>query len=436
VENVIFLASINGLDVTFIVLLCATVVACIIFGLIALGNSHALRKINGAIKNISGGKFDEAVFTRKGGETGRLAHNINDMSAALKSIFDGLSAERARLLTVLSTMTDAVIVTDAAGNTILTNNAAEKLFDFKDSQAIGRPTIEIIRDHEIDDLVKKCLKSGLMQTTQLEFGLARKFLRIIVSPIERDKIVGCLMISQDLTELRNIQTMRRELVGNISHDLRTPIAGIKAMTETLIDGAVEDRPTALNFLRRIDAEIDRLSHMVSELTELSRIETGKTELNKIPVDINTLVEDILKQMVPLAERRNVNIKTNLKSGLPRVPADNERVRQTIVNLIDNAIKFNHEHGSILITTLNDADSVTVSVADNGTGISRDDLPHVFERFYKSDKSRGGGGSGLGLAIAKHTVQAHGGRIWAESEEGKGSTFNFTLPLNSSAAVPQ
>jgi len=425
----VFLAATATLNVALTVAICCAAFIILIFCLMTISNAHAIKQLIGIIAQISEGKMEQPVFIRKGGNIGKLAHAITDMSIALKLLFDGLSAERARLITVLSTMTDAVVVTDTGGNTILTNSAAEKLFGFHESQAIGRPAIETLRDHEIDNMVKRCLKSGVIQTSQLEFGVPRHFLRVVASPIEREKIVGCLMIFQDLTEMRSLQTMRREIVGNISHDLRTPIAGIKAMTETLLNGALEDRHTALDFLQRIEGEIDRLSNMVSELTELSRIETGTTELKKSPTNLNLLVEDVLKQLTPLAKRRSLMVKTELMQDLPLVPADTERIRQTIVNLVDNAIKFNREGGSITISTSSTADSISVSVIDSGTGISRDDLPHVFERFYKSDKSRVGGGSGLGLAIAKHTVQAHGGQISAESEEGKGSTFKFSLPLN-------
>lgn len=184
----------------------------------------------------------------------------------------------------------------------------------------------------------------------------------------------------------------------------------------------------MDFLSRIDGEIDRLTQMVSELTELSRIESGRAELNATQVDINTLIEEVAAQLGPLAERQQVTIATDLAPDLPNVRADNDRIRQTIVNLVHNAVKFNHPGGRVAVSSRSDGKSVIVSVADTGIGISREDLPHVFERFYKVDTSRSTTGTGLGLAIAKHTIQVHGGNIWAQSEEGKGSTFSFNLPL--------
>jgi len=185
-------------------------------------------------------------------------------------------------------------------------------------------------------------------------------------------------------------------------------------------------------LARIDGEIDRLTQMVSELTELSRIETGRAELRIVPLNLNLLIEEVIAHLNPLEQRQQVTIATDLATDLPIIRADNDRIRQALTNLVHNAIKFNHPGGKVTVSTKVDRESVTVIVSDTGIGISKGDLPHVFERFYKADKARPRGGSGLGLAIAKHTVQAHGGSIWAESEEGKGSTFSFSLPVKATS----
>jgi two-component system phosphate regulon sensor histidine kinase PhoR len=223
--------------------------------------------------------------------------------------------------------------------------------------------------------------------------------------------------------------MRRELVGNISHDLRTPLAGIRVMVETLRDGAIDDKKAATDFLTRIENEVDRLTQMVLELTELSRIEAGTAELKKSSVNLNELVSEAITQLKPLAIKQNITLTPTLSDSLPVVNVDTERLSKTITNIIHNAIKFNRSGGSVTVTTTLDNKTITVKVIDNGIGIPKEGLPHVFERFYKADKSRTNTGSGLGLAIAKHTIEAHGGTIWAQSEEGKGSTFGFTIPLN-------
>ncbi|MEJ2047318.1 MAG: ATP-binding protein, partial [Dehalococcoidia bacterium] len=256
-----------------------------------------------------------------------------------------------------------------------------------------------------------------------------RFLRIIALPLKTDRsTTGAWVLFQDLTELRSLQTMRRELVGNISHELRTPLSTIKAIVETLKDGAINDQEVAEGFLTSIDSEVDRMTQIVAELTELSRIETGKAEFNLEETNLNLLVKETMAQLSPYAERQGVAVATDLSDNLPPVTADRERIRQVVTNLLHNAIKFSHQGGRVVISTRQEGGYVSVSIADKGIGIAREDLPHVFERFYKADKSRSGGGTGLGLAIAKHVVQAHGGEISVQSEEGKGSVFSFTLPL--------
>jgi two-component system phosphate regulon sensor histidine kinase PhoR len=357
----------------------------------------------------------------------QLARTFSEMSQRLKNMLDTVSKERSRLTTVLSSMTDGVIMTDAERKVLLSNHAAARLLGFREDKAVGQSLIELIHDHEIDDLLRSCLNDGEGKATQLEAGPDRKFLRAITIPLGTDRSGGALLLFQDLTELRNLQTMRREFVGNISHELRTPLATIKAIVETLQDGAVEERAVAKDFLARADSEVDRMTQMVAELTELSHIETGKAELRLEPVDLNSVIESSTVRLAPQAERQNVSLIMKPETKLPAVQADRDRIGQVITNLVHNAIKFTPAGGRVTISTKSEKGSVTVKVTDNGTGIAKDDLPRIFERFYKADKARSGEGTGMGLAITRHVVEAHGGRIWAESEEGKGSTFGFSLP---------
>jgi two-component system, OmpR family, phosphate regulon sensor histidine kinase PhoR len=396
--------------------------------LIARTVNRPIKELTGASRKIAAGQLEQKIKVHRKDEIGQLADAFNEMSGNLNTTVATISTERAKLANILASMADGVIMTDADGNVVLANRAAGKLFGFNPESDIYKPIIEVVRDHEIDEILKRCLKTGAEQTMQFESGIAKRFLRAIAVPInQKDKLGGVLVLLQDLTELRNLQTMRRDLIGNISHELRTPIAGIKAMVETLKDGAINDKKAAGDFLARIESEVDRLSQIVAELTQLSRIETGAAELKKEPVDLNNLVDEVVAELTPLAERQQIKLFKKLSPDLPSVMADKDRIHQTIINLVHNAIKFNKPAGEVMVATIYDNKSVTVSFTDTGIGISKDDLPHVFERFYKADKARSGGGSGLGLAIAKHTIQAHGGDIRVQSEEGKGSTFTFTLP---------
>jgi two-component system phosphate regulon sensor histidine kinase PhoR len=405
-----------------------TVLSVLAAWIIARTMTRPIRQLTRASRGIAAGQFGQKITIATKDEIGQLAQSFNEMSANLKTTVDTMSTEKNKLDSILANMVDGVIMTDADGSIILANKTAGAIFSFKEESVTGKPVIEVIHDHEVDETLKLCLKTGKEQTVQFESGIARRFLRAIVVPLQnQERLSGALILLQDLTELKNMQTMRRDLIGNISHELRTPIAGIKAMAETLLNGAIDDKKTARDFLSRIQSEADRLTQMVAELTQLSRIESGQAELTKEQVNLNALVDEVLAEMNPLAERQHVTLTKELSPDLPLIQADKDRIRQTMINLVHNAIKFNRPVGRVTIFTNYDEKSVFVSVIDTGIGISRDDLPHVFERFYKADKARTGGGSGLGLAIAKHTIQAHGGDISAQSEEDKGSTFIFNLP---------
>ncbi|MDD5082103.1 MAG: ATP-binding protein [Dehalococcoidales bacterium] len=418
--------------VTSIVTL-ATVMAALLTiitaGVITRSTTRPLKEMTKAAGRISAGELDQVVPVRTNDELGQLAHTFNDMASNLKTMIEEISAERGRLATVLASMADGVIMTDTDGNVVLVNRAAENLLSFQEKDATGKPFIEAIRDHELEEVLKACLREMQPQTVQVEYRRTRRFLRVIAVPIMKGKLVGTLMLVQDLTEARNLQTMRQEFVGNVSHELRTPLTTIKAIVETLTDGAITDKEVAGDFLTKIDAEVDRMTQMVVELTELSRIETGKTHLDLQPLDIQQVVETIVSQLGAYASRQGVTINVTIPAGLPSLQADKERIRQVITNLVHNAIKFTPGGGQITISAKLQDNNILISVIDTGIGIPADDLPHIFERFYTVDKARSGGGTGLGLAIAKHIVLAHGGQIWIQSEEGKGSTFNFTLPLN-------
>jgi two-component system phosphate regulon sensor histidine kinase PhoR len=404
---------------TLLVILAAWVIARI--------TTRPIRKLTIASERIASGELEQKITIETKDEVGELAQAFNEMSLKLKEMVDTISGERARLATILDNMADGVIMTDSEGNILLANNAAAKLFNIKNTTE--KPLIEVVRDHEMDEVLKLCLQTAKTQSVQYESGASKRYIRVIAIPISHGEMSGVLLLFQDLTELRNLQTTRRELIGNISHEFRTPLAGIKAMVETLRDGAVDDQEAARDFLARIDDEVERLTQIVVELTELSRIETGEAELRLESVDLNLLVEEVITQLSPQIERQQLTAEKNIDANLPSVQADKRRIRQTIVNLIHNAIKFTNTGGKIMVTTRIHNGSATVDISDTGIGIAKRDLPHVFERFYKGDRDRSRGGTGMGLAIAKHVIEAHGGSIWVQSEEGKGSNFSFSLPIN-------
>jgi len=424
VESLVHRVTVSIIAATAIAALLGILAAWVI----ARITTRPIRKLTIASRKIASGELEQKITIEARDEVGELAHAFNEMSSKLKEMVETISGDRARLATILDNMADGVIMTDIEGNISMANNAAGKLFGIKNTDMANRHLIEVVRDHEIDEVLKLCLKTAETQSAQYESGTSKRYLRVIAIPIAHDELSDSLLLFQDLTELRNLQTTRRELIGNISHEFRTPLAGIKAMVETLRDGAVDDKKVARDFLTRMDDEVERLTQIVAELTEFSRIETGKAELSLEPVNLNLLIEEVIIQLSHQVERQQLSVDKKLAADLRSVQADKERVRQVVVNLIHNAIKFTSPGGKITVATQTHGGSVTVDISDTGIGIAKNDLPHIFERFYKVDRARSGGGTGMGLAIAKHVVEAHGGKIRVQSEEGKGSTFSFSLSL--------
>ncbi|HEY94241.1 MAG TPA: cell wall metabolism sensor histidine kinase WalK [Dehalococcoidia bacterium] len=415
---------------SIIVALLITIILVIISGwLVARILTRPIREVTEASRRISSGELNQRINTGAMDETGDLARSFNTMSVQLAEMVNHMNEDRARLSGILDNIADGVIMTDIEGNIIIANEAIRTIFRVNNKTLIGKPLIEKLHDHEIGELLNTCLETGNQQAIQFESNHYKRYINAIAVPVIRDRTVGALLLFQDLTELRNLQTMRRELIGNMSHDFRTPLAGIKAMVETLSDGAIDDTNVAMDFLARIESEVDRLTQMVSELTELSRIETGSSELNLKMADIRFLINDAINRIKPQAERKNIQIVVESKTEIPDINVDRERILQVLINLLHNAVKFTGQNGRIAIYYGCENDEVRVDIVDNGIGIAENDLPHVFERFYMADRSRTGGGTGMGLAIAKHVIEAHHGKITAQSTAGKGSTFSIFFPVS-------
>jgi two-component system phosphate regulon sensor histidine kinase PhoR len=322
---------------------------------------------------------------------------------------------------------------DPQGRVRLLNAVAEGMFGVKETEALGRSLVEVLRHHQLVELWQVCKESSEPQTITLELPAKRLYLQAIASPLG-DLLAGhVLLVFQDLTRVRRLETIRQDFISNISHELRTPLASLKALTETLIDGALDDPPAARRFLGQIETEVDSLTHIVLELLELSRIESGRVPLQIQRFSPQKLINGAYERLRLQAERAALTVVLEFAPELPQVMADPPRMEQVLINLIHNAIKFTPVGGTITLrarlssNTQSGKDEVIFEVEDSGVGIPSDDLPRIFERFYKADRSRTGGGTGLGLAIARHLVEAHKGHIWAESVERKGSTFYFSLP---------
>lgn len=397
--------------------------------LIAAITISPLQRLTETAQQVADGQLEEINTSSRRDEIGQLQQSIQWMAYRLKAQITDLRTERSKLEAVLTNMTDGVIIVDEEGLVQLINPAALSLFKSNEEEALHKSIVEVVRNHQLVELWRLCRITGEQQSTTLETTPDRLFLQGIATPL-RDALPGMtLLVFQDLTRVRKLETVRRDFVSNVSHELRTPLASLKALTETLESGALEDLPAARRFLQRMNTEIDNLTQMVQELLELSRIESNKVPLRREPVHPCDLAQPAIERMLLQAERAGLQLYLDCPENLPLVRADAKRIEQVFVNLIHNAIKFTQPGGEIVLSAALENDRVVFSVHDTGVGIAPDVLPRIFERFYKVDRARSSGGTGLGLSIARHIVEAHGGRIWADSIVNVGSTFFFTLPVS-------
>ena len=356
-------------------------------------------------------------------ELENLSSSITSLLAAFHSQHTVLESERLRLATVLDQITDGVLIADATGLILFANPAAGRLFQFGDP--LSHSIAEVVRNHQLVEAWRRCQQTRQMQSESVELPTRHQYLQLVVIPDQHTS--GSILLAQDLTRIRRLETVRRDFVSNLSHELRTPLASLNALAETLQGGALDDPPAARRFVDQIQIEVDALTQMANELLELSRIESGRFSLDRSPIAASDLLYAAAQRMQVQAERANITLGVECAGDLPEVQVDIQRLEQVLINLIHNAVKFTRPGGEVVLIAESIPGGVRFGVRDTGVGIPAEEVSRIFERFYRVDKSRTGRGTGLGLSIAKHIVEAHKGRIWAESTEGQGSTFYFTIP---------
>lgn len=331
-----------------------------------------------------------------------------------------------RLTAILDGSFDSLLAVNHDLKVVAVNAAAERLFERSRDELKGKPLVWVLPDESALETIRTTINEGYRGTCQIERP-NKQYLRIVAVPVREPGEWSALAVIHDLTDEKRTDQIRRDFVANVSHELRTPLASIKAVIETLQEGALSDEATAQDFLRSADSEVDRLVQMVEELIELSRIEAGDAPLKREPLDISGIIAHAVSRLRPQADKRGVEVSYEIAPGLPAISGDAERLERAVINLVQNAIKFTSDRGSVRVAAQDSAGVINLTVTDSGVGIAPADLPRVFERFFKADRARQSGGSGLGLALVKHTVEAHGGQIEARSELGRGSTFTIVLP---------
>lgn len=415
-------------------LLVATFVAMALVAVVALAIARRvagpLDDLRRQARAVAAGRLDVAVKPAAPRELGEVGRAFNLMTARLRSSTEEVERTRSRLEATLASLSDGVVITGADGTVVRLNGAAARMLETTAAAATGQHWVQVCRDHELAELLRRALSDRTRSTpctATVEYGLNRRALDTAAQRLTVAHEILGLVVLRDVTELRRLELVRREFVANVSHELRTPLASIKALVETLEAGAIDDPDVSGDFLQRIVGEVDRLALLVDELLDLARLESGRVTIRTESIEPIDLLGPAVERLAAQLGQRRLRLRFDVPEGLPPILADRSRIEQVILNLVHNAMKFTPAGGTITVRAREDGPLIRIDVQDTGVGVAADELPRLFERFYKADKARRSDGTGLGLAIAKHIVQAHGGTIWAESRSGHGATFSFTLP---------
>jgi two-component system phosphate regulon sensor histidine kinase PhoR len=385
--------------------------------------SRPIRELSAASHRVASGEFDTRVFLKRSDELAELADSFNYMTGQTQHLFTQLSSRKDQLSAIISSIDEGLLVLDAKGTIVLCNESFQKIVRAEDVD--GKPYWETFRGPEFDEFIKEIGRKK--KSTSLSLGLYDRSYLLSGTYLEsRGEIV---VVFHDITELKNIQRVKRDFVTNVSHELRTPLTAIKGFIETLEEGIQDDRRRYLEIMRR---HTDRLTNIVQDLLALSRLEEEGARLEIETVDLKALADDVARIFEQKARDKGLRLRVESNGEVPPMEADSFKLEQVFINLLDNAIKYTEE-GEVVVSLAQEDGRIVITVTDTGIGIPQEDQSRIFERFYVVDKSRSRklGGTGLGLSIVKHIVLAHNGTIDVQSAVGKGTRFTITLPISHS-----
>lgn len=382
-----------------------------------------IRRMNDAAKAMAKGDFDIRLDEDIPGEVGELAGSLNNLCAELDHTIRQLSSEKSQLDQLLQSLTDGVVAIDEHGTLIHYNSAIMRMFG---AVSVSKRE-ELISDEKVWKVFDEVFNSGKPQTITYPMA-GDKVLWITISPVvtssrERTGVVG---LFKDMTEMERVEKLRRDYVANVSHELRTPLTAVRGLLEPLADGMVKDEADRQRYYKIMLHEVLRLSRLITDMMTLSRLQSGTEYMEITRVDVNELVQDIASAYSSTLADKGVNLVLDCPRPVPDAMTDPDRIEQVLVILLDNASRYTPKGGTITISARNAKEKIQLSVTDTGCGIPESDLPHIFERFYKVDKSHSEGGTGLGLSIAQFIMEKLGETISVESEVGKGTRFTLTL----------
>jgi len=413
-------------------LIAACLLALILSLIFSRTITQPLSQIMEASKEFSKGNLSYRVKIQSKDELRDLGDLFNDMAKELDLKIMELNKEKIQVSTVLSSMIEGVMAVDKAGKIILINSALEKILGIEKFQGLGRSYLEIIRNHKISDLINATLSERKGKLIEITALLPKETILKVQSAFfegEQGSLSGAVFVFHDITEMKKLEKVRQDFVANVSHELKTPLTSIKGYVEALIDGAKDNNLTLTKFLNIIKSHTDRMNKLISDLLELAKIESGDYKIVKSPGSLKNLIEACLAVFKEELEKKGLLYEVIVQEGAESISVDKNKMDIVFNNLIDNAIKYTAEGGKISIQAKTIDHFVEISIKDTGIGIPSNEIERIFERFYRVDKARSRelGGTGLGLSIVKHIVEAHGGKIWVESELNRGSKFIFTLP---------
>lgn len=424
----IYIHLLSGLLLAF--LLCWLLVFIISY-VLAKYLSQPLQEITAAVEDMASGNLKRRTSYHSNDEIGVLASAFNEMGQHVEQSMTEVSEVKQRLEALLSNTVNGIVMIGTDDRLIYANPAAACLLGLTGNY-IGRMHIDLISTYELLEMIDEARKS--MQAVKRRIvlhTLGAKTVEVNVVPIRHEQITShdILLVLNDITEINRLENVRKDFIANVSHELKTPVATISGFSETLLDEGGQNPDNVMEFTRIIYDEAQRLSLLINDLLELSKLESDESSLNLQTVDLGQLVGEEVERMIKAARLKNININYNRPLNAIEITSDTNSINQILTNLLDNATKYSLDGGKIEVKIEDLKDQVKVSISDNGIGIPGKEINRIFERFYRVDKarSRKTGGTGLGLAIVKHLVENLGGQVMVESTLGLGSTFSFTLP---------
>jgi two-component system, OmpR family, phosphate regulon sensor histidine kinase PhoR len=389
------------------------------------------RQVEDVITQIGRGERPRTFLMEGGAPAQRIGFQLEKIVGDLEQRQKQIAKRESGMQTIFSAMHDALLVVDSNRRVILTNETFRKLFDAPEI-SVATPLLEIVRDPTLDQLLTDAFRGRGPVRCELTLGGSQIELHAVATKNEASEITGSLVLFHDITELKKMDQVRRDFVANVSHELRTPLSILRGYIETLLDTPQIPHEELTRILRVMERHSDRLELLVEDLLTLAQLESSNPNLQMGMIDLSIFLREMVRDWEKKLTKKQLNIILDLPTELSPICADRTRIQEALYNLLDNAVKYSREEGQIRLIARQRDSEVELAVSDDGIGIAKDDLPRIFERFYRADKARSPDkvrGTGLGLAIVKHIAQLHGGRVEAESELQNGTTIRVILPSN-------